>query len=536
MASVAAGTAMIALAAGGAHAQQAAPSTWPPASVTSEQASPASAAGGGQAAPAPALRRVDQIEPDPWTVEVEPRLGRLVPVDGDLSGPQADPVPQDGVITDAEAPAPIDGVDPTQVDTRSPEEAEPFELPRAADDAQAFAIPIEPEPARDRRPERLFRFEPYEPVGIRAGRFVVYPEIEIGGAATNNVFRSGANRKGDAALETRPALRVISDWGRHGVEVNLRGLSSFHAEHPSEDDRGGAAEVRGRLDLSRDTRIETSFGRELAQETRGSVNALVTPTGRAEVTTDRAAVALTHRFNRLSLQLRGAAAEQTYEAPSENGVILATEERDYTQREAALRATWSFRPDFGIFAEAGFDDRTYKAPSQSDGLLRDSTGERLRAGVSFGNASRILRGEASIGHATQRFEDGRLPALRGIIVDANLAWRISGLTSLLVTARSDIGESTVAGSGGAIARSAGVELRHAFRRHLIGTAGLRFSRADYEGVDVVEEDLTASLALEYHLNRQVTLFGRYAHIDFASSVPGGGYDADEIRVGVRLRR
>ena len=156
--------------------------------------------------------------------------------------------------------------------------------------------------------------------------------------------------------------------------------------------------------------------------------------------------------------------------------------------------------------------------------------------MSFGSTSRILRGEASIGAAAQHFEDGRLPSISGVIVDANLGWRLSGLTSLLFTARSDIGESTVAGSGGSITRQAGVEVRHAFRRHLIGTAGVRLSQADFAGVKLVEQDVTATAGLEYFASREVTIFGRYSHTDFESTNATGNYNADEVRLGVRVRR
>jgi hypothetical protein len=123
-----------------------------------------------------------------------------------------------------------------------------------------------------------------------------------------------------------------------------------------------------------------------------------------------------------------------------------------------------------------------------------------------------------------------------MILDANVGWRMTGLTSLILTARTDLGESTVAGSGGSLARSAGAEVRHAFRRNVVGSAGVRVTRATYSGVDLVEEDVTTSLGVDYFLSREVSLFGRYAHIDYSSTGPGNDYAADEVRFGVRVRR
>ena len=160
----------------------------------------------------------------------------------------------------------------------------------------------------------------------------------------------------------------------------------------------------------------------------------------------------------------------------------------------------------------------------------------MRVGVSFGNTSQILRGEISVGHAHQRFDDARLPSVDGVILDANLAWRVTGLTSVLFTAKSDISEATQAGSGGALSQTAGIEVRHAFRRHLIGTAGVSLTKQDYEGITLHERAITGLAGLEYFVNREVTLFGRYQHVDFESTDVSRNYNSDEVRVGVRVRR
>lgn len=447
--------------------------------------------------------------------------------------------PQDGVLEPTEAPAQLDGLDPSTVDARPSEDVEPF---TAADPAEPPAgydpsqFTIEPEPILDPRPQRLTRLDPYVPVGIRVGSFILYPETEIAGNGYSNVFRSSSDPKSDVALDVRPALRAVSTWGVHGLELGARGAASFHNDFPSEDDRAWAVDARGRLDVTRRTKIETVLSREVAQEARGTVNARSGPGDRSDITTDRAEIAASHRFNRLTVQLRGGIIERDYTGTTGvGGAIISNDDRDVTQREAAVRASWEFKPTLSAFAEVGGDDRSYRAATLSDNLKRDSSGERYRAGISFGNTSQVIRGEVSIGTARQHFESG-LPDVSGVVVDANVGWRITGLTSLLLTARSDVGESTLAGSGGALVRSGGAELRHAFRRNLVGSAGLRLTRADYAGVDLVERDVTAYLGVEHYLSREVTLFGRYQHIDFESTNIAGNYNADEVRIGVRVRR
>lgn len=469
---------------------------------------------------------------------VPPVGGRRPPVDGDLNWPPQPAPVVDGVVEAASPEQAVDGIDPTVVDTRTPEELGPFELPArdGTTPEDPFQASIEIEPILDRRPAKLARFEPFEPVGLRRGGFTIFPEAEISVAALDNLYRSSSAARGDVFLDVKPQVRAVSNWRRHALEFRASGLSTFHNHFPSEDDRGGAFEARGRIDVSRRTNVEAFAGYELAQETRGSINAANAAGDRADVQTRRAGVTLNHRFNRLSLQLRGTVTDQDYSGTTgDTGAFVSNDERDARTREFAVRAQWEFKPTFAVFGETAYNWRDYNA-APTDGISRESQGERVRVGVGFGNSSKRLRGEISIGQGHQQFQDSSLPEIRGIIVDANLAWRVSGLTSVLLTARTDVGESTLAGSGGALSRTAGLEVRHAFQRQLIGTAALQQTLQDYEGSTVSERELAAIVGLEYHLNRELTLFSRYQHIAFDSSEVGRDYSLDEIRVGMRVRR
>ena len=471
--------------------------------------------------------REDDLEP-------RPRAGqRAIVRDGDLGGTGEPPLLRDGIVDIREPEAPQDGIDPTVVDTRDPEDYQAFENPPSPFDPLLFQIE-ETEPILDRRPRRLFAFEPYDPVGIRAGSFVLFPEVELAFDAYSNVFRSPAARS-DTALAIRPTARLVSNWRTHALEFRTSGTLSSFNEFDSENERGYLVEARGRLDITRRTSLQAVASRELTQESRSAIDASSVG-DRADLTTDRAALTLQHRFNRLTLQLRGSVTDQQYGDVAAGGIVMSNDDRDVLTTEQALRASWELKPTLFLFSEVAINQREYQRAAQSDGIRRDSTGERYRFGLSFGNTGQILRGEVSLGYGVQRPDDVRLADVGGILIDSNVAWRVSELTSLLFSARSDVSETTTAGSGGVFTHQVGVEARHAFRRHLIGTAGLAYTIQDYAGVAIDEREWRASLGVEYFLNRDAVLFGRFAHTALNSSQPATDYTSDEIRLGVRLRR
>lgn len=466
--------------------------------------------------------------------------GRPLPQDGDLAEREPPPL-RDGIVDVTDRQAASDGVDPATVDTRTEDEVRLFEADPPSNDALLFQIE-DLEPILDRRPERLYRFEPYDPVGIRAGSFVLFPELETSGVFFSNTFRSTRARS-DVAFDVSPSARLVSNWSRHALEFRANGLLTYFNEFPSEDDRAYTIEARGRLDISRRTNIQAVLSREVAQESRSAPNGRAIGT-RADETTDRLLVSANHRFNRLSLQLRGSVSDQAFSSTTDGAVVTSNAARDYVETVQAARATWEFKPTLSVFGEVAINQRDYRRPDDS-GLDRSSDGERYRAGLAFASADRtpgergagpVLAGEISLGHGGQRPRSARLPEVSGVILDSTLTIRPSALTAVAFNAQSGFDESEDDGVGGIKTQSYGIEVRHELRRYLIGTAGVVATVSDYQGSSLRETETQLTAGLEYFLSRETILFGRYRHTNFESNAPGSDYTNDELRIGMRLRR
>ena len=467
-----------------------------------------------------------------------PAAGERAPVvDGDMTLPEErTTIARDGIVEVGEPLAPQDGADPTVIDSRPQEEADlfttPLENPPAGFDPLLFQIE-DIDPIRtDRRPARLFNQEPYDPIGIRFGSFVYFPEVTFAGEATSNVLRL-TPADTDVSAEFSSRARLVSNWKAHALEFNARGLTSFHNEFDSEDEAFWNVEARGRLDVARRTNIQGLVAHDVRQEGRGAIDAAVTG-DRAQVTTDSADVTLNHRFNRLTVQLRGGYDDIDFGASGD--ASNTNDDRDTEVTTEAVRTTWEFRPTFSVFGEVETNQRRYNVAAVSDGFSRDSNGARYRAGIDFGSTGEIVRGEVSIGYGEQDLRDTGLSDVDGVLIDANVAWRMSELTTLRFLARSDIFDTNTTGSGGVLSRTAGIEARHAFRRHIVATAGLSYTDFDYDNVVIEESELRGSLLLEYYVTREWTLFGQWDHINFDSNQPNGTWTADDLRIGARWRQ
>ena len=449
--------------------------------------------------------------------------------DGETEPPAGADLAHDGHIIVSEPAAPADGTEAFSGDPRLPEDRAAFLSPPAGYDNLAFQIELDP--AADARTQRLARFQPYAPVGVRAGSWVIFPIVESGVTGTTNVYRS-SNAKPDLIFDVRPTVLAVSDWQQHAVQFKATALGSAYDRFPAEADRAYAFEARGRLDITRQANIEMLASHSLDQESRFSTFAVTDAAKRTPYTTDKLAAAYNQRIGQVSVQVRSAITGTNYQAvPAYDGSLIDNTDRDLVARDVAVRAAWNFSPALAAFAETAANTQTYRA-IPSDGIGRNSTGERVKVGLMFGSTSQIWRGEISTGYGHQHAADGRLQDADGVLLDANLTWRPTQITSVLFNAHTDFVTSTVAGEGNAIQRATGIELRHAFHRQLNGIASVSYQETDYQGLPLIERVTTGTLGLEYYLTRATTLLGSYQHSVVVSTAVAT-VNVDAVRVGVK---
>jgi hypothetical protein len=134
------------------------------------------------------------------------------------------------------------------------------------------------------------------------------------------------------------------------------------------------------------------------------------------------------------------------------------------------------------------------------------------------------------------YKDPTLRDLSGLIVDGSLIWAASGLTTAKLTAVSRADETTLSGASGVLRRDLGLQVDHAFRRWLIGTARMGVGLDGYEGVSREDKRYLAALALTYKLSPLWYLRGELRREWLRSNTPGVDYTADIALIGLKLLR
>jgi hypothetical protein len=110
------------------------------------------------------------------------------------------------------------------------------------------------------------------------------------------------------------------------------------------------------------------------------------------------------------------------------------------------------------------------------------------------------------------------------------------LTTATLIARTSADEVITPGVAGTFRRDVGLQVDHAFRRWLIGTARLGYGLDIYQGSPREDKRYSASVAMTYKLTRTVQVRGEFRQDWLQSNQPGTDYSASTMLLGMRLQR
>jgi hypothetical protein len=386
-------------------------------------------------------------------------------------------------------------------------------------------------------PER-HDLDPYVPIGFQLGSFLLFTEAEIGGIFTDNVLETQTDTHSDQAIEVAPDIRLESNWARHFFSAQFIADRSWYKDFSVMDDRTYQAILNGRIDVTRRTHLELEAEKSEVQEGRDSVSLTDILGDQTNLDEQHITAALDQTFNRLNLRLTGTVADYDYDDATDvdlTGPFPFQDIRDYREDELKLRSTWAFRPQLAAFVEGSINDRDYKEPINVGGFRQGSSGFRMLSGFRFDNPKR-LTGEIGIGWGQQQSLDDRLSPIQGFLINADLIWMPTPMTKVEFLARSELDETSLEDSLGAMDRFFELSLQHAFWRYLVLGTYVSYEKADYVDDPLVDQRIKEGLTAEYYFNPYFSVYSRYEHTDFDSNEAGNDFTENEVRVGVRIRR
>jgi hypothetical protein len=377
--------------------------------------------------------------------------------------------------------------------------------------------------------------DPWAPLGTEAFGMILRPSIAVDAGHDSNPNRVSGPHKGSSVVAPTATLDVRSDWVRHAFAADWRGTLFRYPGEPSANRPESDGRAALRLDVLRDTSVEIAASEAITTQRPGSVEQPAVGSKRSLIETLGGSIGLEQRFGDAALALKGSLGRSVYDdIVFSDGSVQSQADRDYDTRGVSLRASYEISPGVKPFVQASLDERRYDQRIDAGGYERSSRGLAGTVGSSF-ELTRMLTGEVSGGYAARNYEDPRLAALRGAILDASLVWTATPLTTVRLKAATSLEETSVANASGAVVQTAGLEIEHALRRNLVLAGSVLFTRTQYQGASIREDGISYGLKLDYKLTRSVVLRASALQERLHSTVQGSDYTANVFLVGLRLQ-
>lgn len=311
-----------------------------------------------------------------------------------------------------------------------------------------------------------------EPLGIRAGSFVLHPLLEASTGYDSAPF--GASSNGSWLFATRPSLLIGSDWSRNALGAYVALDDARYLGAAAQDRTNYTLSLGGSLDVGRD-RLTLSAAHLLQHQDSTQIGALLTDRPVA-FRLDDARASYAVNAGRWTLTPGVRISIFQFSNATLNGLPLDQSYRDRTLVEGRLTLQYSLAPRRDLLLEARGLGQHY-LHAQADQPRRDSTGYQFLAG--FADDDGVWRYRVLAGVEARDFAASAYRTHTAVIGEAELAWMPSGLTTVTATLTRSMEDAAQEGVAGYTDTAAKLAIDHEYRRNVLLHASASAQRADF---------------------------------------------------------
>lgn len=368
---------------------------------------------------------------------------------------------------------------------------------------------------------------PYDPLGIRAGPFLIYPSLSVAEVYDDNVFATDNNTDDDLITLIEPQVRAESNFSRHRLGFTAGSQVAFHINEEDEDYQDFFVSTDGRLDITRQNFVnaELQFARDHTDrddpEDEGDRDEL------EELDRYGGEVSFTQLFNRLNFRLTGRAIRTAFDSADQA-------DRDLVSYDALFRTGFFVSPRINTFVQGLYNIQDRDRSEDFNGFDRDSEGWGLSAGAAV-DLTNLLVGEFSVGYRRQSFDEDDFDDEDGIGYDIDLTWTPTLLTTVGLRGGGDFRPTQQDEAESNFRSTVGLGVQHELLRNVLLAANADYTRDEFSGVDRTDDTIAVGAGASYLLNRNFSVDAGYTFTKRWSDFDDEEFDRNRVRIGVTAR-
>ncbi len=361
-------------------------------------------------------------------------------------------------------------------------------------------------------PKVLARPRPlYDPIGVRAGDFLLYPHFDLGVGYDSNVL-GGNPAQGSWLLGTHGSVLANSDWSRNslGAYVGIDNRRALNLPSQSRTDWTGS--FGGTLDVGRD-RLTLAAAHLSLHQDRTSIDALPTDQPVAYQVNDFR-TNFVHTFDRLSVTPSLEVFSYRFGSATILGVPTPQSDRDRNVLQSGVAASYEVAPERAVMVVVRGLGSIYTSP-QPGAPSRNSDGVVALSGINYGSANWGLR---LLGGWEQRnFQAPQYQSHGAAVAEMDANWSPSGLTTITGTLTRSIEDAAQEGVAGYTYTSARLEIDHEYLRNVLLHGGASVQRADFLQGGGAQTSYSLAAGVTWLMNCRMRISATEAFIDLRST-------------------
>jgi len=339
----------------------------------------------------------------------------------------------------------------------------------------------------------------YDPQGIPVGSFRLFPSAGVTATYDSNIYALALDEVHDWITIFSPRLDLVSNWGRHALEISTSARIAKYQVHDDEDFVDSNLRANLRFDLAQENRIALTAQVSDKHDGRDSPDDVA---GIEPTTFELSKIEAEYTYRGSHIQIRLTGGEDTFSFDDVRGSagIINNQDRNRTLSITDLRIGYEINPRLDILLRARADKTDYDFDLDDGGINRDSDSRAIGVGLQ-GSLTGALYADLLVGQVERDYDDVSLERLDTLWLDSRIIWNVSRLTSLTLRANRDIRETTLANASGFVSTIFGLRADHELRRNFLMYAGVSGGTHDFDGIDRKDDVYNFEFGVRYLVNR-----------------------------------
>jgi hypothetical protein len=373
----------------------------------------------------------------------------------------------------------------------------------------------------------------FQPDGIRAGNYLIFPEVGSRSVFDDNIFAIPDNRVGDIRHELEPKIKFESHLPRHVLDFAIGGKLVSYLEHDEFDHIDGFASLKGALHFDHAHTLSANFLSAFEHE---DLLEPLAPKNAAEQTPvwhNRAKLGARRDAGRLYGSMGFAVESWDYQdVKARDGSTVDQDLRDAAIYSTDLELGYRFSP--------GYELRTrFRALRQEtrgeDDKDRDGCGYEGLAGLAS-EINPLLRWRLLGGYGVRDYDSPGTANAGASLLEAEIEWLPTQLMTVTGTARRRISDEVASeDAGGFIESALAAKLDYELARNLVFTVQGEYRDVDFNGDDRHDRYYMAKAGLDFYYTKNWLVSMSYEHQVRESNENENDLTRNRVWIGAKLR-